>query len=248
MDTLQNKTIGTLAIPSGRLVVVDPCYADIAAGSDMAVSTPVKVGDTVDKEYVVIETPNQADVIFTTDTEDGRVAMVTLDFREGLAEPLIREGMEFSHLLPVDVAQLIYADADHLAADWENQDYEDIRIYRNKADGRTLQYTVDFPHYEEPIASEGGATMNALNATGDWERVPYEAPSQRLGYNTVCHGTGDGGRMFGDKAAASRTGWGDGMYPVYVERDKDGAVERISFDFMGLNSEEGEDEDEDDWI
>ena len=152
--------------------------------------------------------------------------------------------MEFSHLVPVDVAQLIYADAEHLASDWEEQDYEDVRVYRNKTDGRTLQYGVDFPHYETPIDSENGMTMNALNASGDWELLPYEPSSPRLGYNTVCHGTSDDRWMFGPNAAASRTGWGDGLYPVYIERDEDGKVARVSFDFLGLNEGETDEDDE----
>lgn len=243
MEDLKHIIAGEISIPSGRLAVVDPLYAGEAIEDGLQISTPLKVGDVVENSYIVVETPARAKVIFSECEDTRRTMMVTLDFRDGDGEALIQEGLEFSHKLPVDVAQLIFVDADFLDADWEEQEYEDVRIYRHKGDGRTLQYGVDFNSYEAKIPTEGNATMNALNKSGEWEAVPYTPSSTRLGYNTVGHATGNNKMLLSEFAAAARTGWGDGLYPVYIERDGEGKVSRMSFDFDGLNAVWDEDRD-----
>lgn len=55
----------------------------------------------------------------------------------------------------------------------------------------------------------------------------------------------DGG-LFAD-AVCTSTGWGDGVYPVYVEYDRDGRVARLTveFDYEMDEMDEMDEEDED---
>ena len=113
---------------------------------------------------------------------------------------------------------------------WKAQDFEDIRIYQNKQTKATLQYGVDFPNYATIIPSYG-KTMNELNATGEWDEVPVPVPPG-LSYNSIARTTLNsiGGEVAG-VAVAVRTGYGDGVYPVFVRRNEDGRVMRMMVDF-----------------
>ena len=55
-------------------------------------------------------------------------------------------------------------------------------------------------------------------------------------YNNICHLTIQNKHQLrqGDWnfAIASNTGYGDGTYPVYAEKDKDGTVKKIIIEFI----------------
>ena len=57
------------------------------------------------------------------------------------------------------------------------------------------------------------------------------ADESEFGWN-ACEPLGDG------IGFAISTGYGDGAYPIYIERDRDGAVSKIIVDFLDEEEEE----------
>lgn len=131
----------------------------------------------------------------------------------------------------VDSGQVMLVDPLYIDARWQEKPFEDIRQYRHKESGRVLQYLKDFPHYEAVIP-DLGRTMNQLNATGEWEQIEQPIPNE-LSYNAACRATGRHARggTFGGFAAAVGTAYGDGEFPVLVQRDEAGRILRVMIDF-----------------
>ena len=218
-----------LCIPSGRLLIGDPCLFD-AEGIAM-----IAAGSMPDESITEIRTPNTAIVEQTE--KHGRIASISLVFFQddaGVPEVIAELG--------VDTAQLVFADSPTFTSQWEDEEYKDIRIYRHKDDGRTLQYMKDFAHYEAGIPSENGQTMNQLNASGEWESVKVDEGDLKVSYNGLCKCHDDGVGMIGDRILVTQTGWGDGCYELTKTMTPDGRIARLTMEFIG----EGDD-DEDDW-
>lgn len=130
----------------------------------------------------------------------------------------------------VDSGQLLLIDPARLSQ-WEQKEFEDIRIYRHVTTGQTLQYGVDFRRYDDPLPQHNGLDMNQLNDSGEWEPQPVD-PGIGLNYNTVSHATLDakrGGQI--DLGVVFATGWGDGKYPVKVCRNSEGRIMQVLIDF-----------------
>jgi hypothetical protein len=133
--------------------------------------------------------------------------------------------------ITIDSGQLLLIDPCYIDSRWTHREFEDIRPYRNKHTGKVLTYPQDFTNYEQVIP-EYGTTMNALNATGEWEPVAQPLPAG-LNYH-VCSMTTLQAQRGGavDLGAAVSTGQGDGRYPVYVKRDADGRITQVLIDFQ----------------
>ncbi|MBB5546529.1 hypothetical protein A8H39_00110 [Paraburkholderia fungorum] len=133
--------------------------------------------------------------------------------------------------VPVDSGQVMLVDPTYIDSNWQDKPFEDIRQYRHKESGKVLQYRKDFPHYEAVI-QEFGQTMNQLNATGEWDLLEQPVPNE-LSYNAACRATGQQARggAFGGLATAVGTAYGDGEYPVFVQRDEYGRILRVMIDF-----------------
>lgn len=130
----------------------------------------------------------------------------------------------------VDSGQLLLIDPARLSQ-WEQREFEDVRIYEHATTGQTLQYGVDFGHYTDKLPQYNGLDMNQLVASGEWEMQPVD-PGAGLSYNTVSHTTlnaGRGGQI--DLGVAFSTGFGDGLYPVKVRRCDDGRIMQVLIDF-----------------
>lgn len=218
-----------VSIPSGRLIIGDPCYIKAEHIPLMA------AGEAFDDDVYELQVPTEARIEY--EEADGRVMKVSLIFDDNEMPE-----SECIGELGVDTAQLFFADAEHFAKNWIDEEYQDIRIYRNKEDGRTLQYRKDFPHYGVPIASEGGKTMNDLNATGEWEPVQVEKGELKVSYNGLCHCHDHGVGKLDDHIAVTSTGWGDGAYELHKHMTPDGRIARLS-----LNFGEMWEEDEEEW-
>jgi len=214
-----------LCIPSGRLLVGDPCYfgrSEIEA---------IASGNTPDKDCIEIRVPNTAIIEHTE--KYGRIASISLVFfQEDEARTQIVTSLE------VDSAQLAFADAAHFCAQWEEEEYNDVRVYRHKGDGRTLQYGIHFPHYETAIPSENGQTMNQLNASGEWESVKIDEGDLKVSYNGLCKCHDDGIGMIGERILVTETGWGDGIYELRKTMTRDGRIARLSMEFIGDGDDE----------
>jgi hypothetical protein len=131
----------------------------------------------------------------------------------------------------VDSGQLMICDPCYIDSQWENEDFEDIRVYKNKHTGRTLTYGKDFANYEE-VLPEYGKTMNVLISEHDWEVTDRPNPKSGFSYNACANATlskkGHGELAFkmGHTGAglAFSTAFGDGMYPVYAHYDEEGTI------------------------
>lgn len=149
----------------------------------------------------------------------------------------------------VDSGQLLLCDPCYLDSEWEKEEFEDIRIYKNTKTGKTVQYRVHFDHYET-IIPEYGMTMNELNATGEWEPVETPLAKKNFSYNACCdvtlsdNGVGQLKYKMGHPGVgvAFRTAFGDGYYPVYAKYSEDGTLKSVEVVFWE------DDHDEDDEI
>lgn len=144
---------------------------------------------------------------------------------------------EFLAEVGVDSGQLLLVDPCYIDSLWKKVGFEYVRQYRHKHTGEILEYCKDFPHYEAVIERHG-KTMNDLNESGDWE--PVDQPSTGgLNYAACCHATlskADGGQV--DLGAAFSTGYGDGVYPVFARRNKEGYIMQVMIDFEPSDDEE----------
>lgn len=231
--------LGTLSFPSKRMIVSDPLY--IGRHLD-----ELRDGCDVEHQTSEIHVPGDAEVHYQIDPQEHRVARVLLLFNGASVEDVIAEedNAEEHALLMVDTGQMSWSDAEYLVNNWKDGPYLDIRIYRHRTSGKTLQYGSDFAHYETPINSENGATMNALLRSGEWEKLPY-SEELTVSYNGLCHchedEEGDGVGMLGDKILVSYTGYGDGQYALTIQRNDDDSIKSIAMTFIW----EGDDDDED---
>lgn len=85
---------------------------------------------------------------------------------------------------------------------------------------------------------------------GDWKDNEFsqENPEDRsFSYAGACNATLSSGRadQLEHGAVASSTAYGDGVYPVYAERDPDGTIVRLVIEFDERSADdEPEEEDE----
>lgn len=139
----------------------------------------------------------------------------------------------------VDSGQLLLCDPCYIDSEWKEEPFEDIRIYKHKTTGDTLQYRKDFGHYEE-IIDKYGKNMNQLISTGQWEKYEahtvkghpfsYNACSKatlnEAGYDQLYFSLGHPG-----VGVAFRTSWGDGYYPVNAVYDDNGQLIKVEVIF-----------------
>lgn len=132
----------------------------------------------------------------------------------------------------VDSGQLVICDPCYIDSEWEQEDFKDIRIYKNRNTGNTLQYRVDFENFGTPIAAYDNKSMNELLETGEWEQAHVYDVENGFSYNACAHttltekGYGELNYKHGHSgvAVAFSTTIGDGYYPVYGKYDDDGTL------------------------
>jgi hypothetical protein len=139
----------------------------------------------------------------------------------------------------VDSGQLMICDPCYIDSEWENEDFEDIRVYKNKHTSRTLTYGKDFKNYEE-VLPEYGKTMNILISEHDWEVADRPKSKSGFSYNACANATlseeGHGELRFkmGHTGAglAFSTAFGDGLYPVFAKYDADGNIKSVTVELQ----------------
>lgn len=136
--------------------------------------------------------------------------------------------------VPVDSGQVIIVDPCYLDK-WKDNEFEDIRRFRGTATGQIFEYPRDFKKFDQPVHS--GLSMNELLKRGWVEQIPDD-PDDSLSYNGACRATlaeGGTGQLRFDNgieaAVASRTAYGDGVYPVYAYKDKTGRITKLEIIF-----------------
>ena len=138
----------------------------------------------------------------------------------------------------VDSGQLLLCDPCYIDSEWEKEDFQDLRRYQHKDTKDILQYRVDFRNYAEPIDKYNGKNMNELNATGEWEKLPYEPAKNPFSYNACAKATLSGNGQLNFKlghpgaGVAFSTAFGDGMYPVYAVYGDDGFLIKVEVVFQ----------------
>ncbi len=154
-------------------------------------------------------------------------------------------GREFIGHVGVDSGQLLLCDPCYIDSEWEQEEFEDIRIYKHKETGKQLAYRVHFENYEE-IIPEYGMTMNQLNATGEWEPVAAPLAKKNFSYNACCdvtlsdksHGQLHYKMGHAGVGVAFSTAFGDGVYPVYANYSEDGTLKSVEVVFWENDEEE----------
>lgn len=139
----------------------------------------------------------------------------------------------------VDSGQLMICDPCYIDSQWEKEDFEDIRIYKHKKSGDTLQYRVDFEKYDQVIPKYG-KTMNELGTTGEWEQQDVHEVKHNFSYNACTQATlsedGHGQLNYNlghpGVGVAFSTAFGDGKYPVYAHYDDEGIVFKVEVEFF----------------
>lgn len=142
-------------------------------------------------------------------------------------------------LVAVDSGQLMITDPCYIDSQWQNIDYEDIRLLRDTETGEIFQFRKDFNHYEEKI-SGFEQTVNELIASGKLVSLKIDNSREiSFSYAGACHlslseqGYGAMPFKLGHEGAGIvvRTVLGDGMYPVYAEK-YDGKIVRVYFNLI----------------
>jgi hypothetical protein len=130
----------------------------------------------------------------------------------------------------VDSGQLVICDPCYIDSQWKEEDFEDIRIYKNINTGDTVQYGVDFKNYESPIEKYDNQTMNQLLGTGKWKSVEDFSYENPFSYNACAQTTlsNDGfGELDLGTAVVLSTTIGDGRYPVFGKFNDDGILDSV---------------------
>ncbi|NAW35707.1 hypothetical protein [Halomonas alimentaria] len=139
----------------------------------------------------------------------------------------------------VDSGQLMITDPCYIDSEWQDTEFEDIRLLKDKETGAIYQFRKDFSNYEAKIDGFD-ETVNELIASGRLEQIEIDYSSKvDFSYAGACYSTlserGYGSLPFqlGHEGAgiAVRTILGDGMYPVYAEK-YDGKIVRVYFNLI----------------
>lgn len=245
-QSLTTWEMGEIVFASGFAVIGDPCYIrtkeDLVAGLELVMANGLHC-DT--DEGVLLAVPTTTATVYARTGSEGRTMQMLFSFTG--EEDIAGREKELCHL-GVDAGMILTSDATRAITDFVHDDYQDVRIFEHTASGRTLQYMVDFPHFQAPIASEGGKTMNDLVATGEWKQLPPSDDLLKYTYSGVAKH--EEKASYYDKPAAlidgfaaiSSSGWGDGSYPLTAYLGDDGNVLGFLIDFTG--EEEGDEEDD----
>jgi len=140
----------------------------------------------------------------------------------------------------VDSGQLMVCDPCYISNEWDRDvepNFYFDRKYINK-DGKVLEYEKDFPHYEASIESENGKTMNELLASGEYTQIEVGEDIRNKGsfsYAGCCQATlsknhfGQLNYKLGHAGSGVvfSSGYGDGCYPVYGYKNKEGRIVKI---------------------
>jgi hypothetical protein len=137
----------------------------------------------------------------------------------------------------VDSASILITDPLYVDTEWDNEEeYVDMRLYRNTETGKVYQYGVDFKHYQNDKIAELDETPNELIKQGKIAPIEIQrdltysfpgaayASSKPEGYGSLKFKAGNEGA-----GICVSTVYGDGVYTVYGERFR-GDLVRIFID------------------
>jgi hypothetical protein len=120
---------------------------------------------------------------------------------------------------------------------WIKKEYDLGREVRVIKTGEIIDAPTGFNGmtWEDNFPLDKKLTWNQAKAKGIIEDVPYKQTREfsysgccRATLNDVCGGELDIG---GTSAVAFRSGFGDGVYPVYALKDEDGIIQEVRIKF-----------------
>lgn len=135
----------------------------------------------------------------------------------------------------VDSGQLMITDPCYVDSEWRKEPFlDDHRVYRDVSTGKTVRWGEDFTRFDEPL-DPYGVPPNELIESG--RLTPLPPPPRpdvfRYSYSGACQATlSDGyGELVYEMghvgaAVVFQSGWGDGIYHVYGEK-QDGRIVRV---------------------
>jgi hypothetical protein len=132
----------------------------------------------------------------------------------------------------VDSGQLMITDPCYIDSEWKEDEFEDLRLYKDTETSNVYQFRKDFAHYDQKIDGFK-QSVNELVAAGRLVKLDVEG-ERSFSYAGACHATlskaGFGQLKFqlGHDGAGIAIGTvnGDGEYPVYAEK-YDGKIVRV---------------------
>jgi len=139
----------------------------------------------------------------------------------------------------VDTGQLMITDPWYINTEWQDDDYEDIRLVKDLNTNITYQFRKDFLNYGDKI-NGFDQTVNELIASGKFKDIEIDnSDNINFSYAGACHaslsdkGYGELPFKLGHEGAGIvvKTVLGDGMYPVYAEK-YDGKIVRVYFNLI----------------
>jgi hypothetical protein len=142
-------------------------------------------------------------------------------------------------MVAVDSGQIMITDPCYISSEWQDDEFEHVRLLKDTETGDVYQFRKDFSSYEEKIAGFD-QTVNELIASGRLETIEIDNSGKiNFSYAGACYATisekgyGEMSFKLGHKGAgiAVTTVMGDGMYPVYAEK-YDGKIVRVYFNLL----------------
>ncbi len=125
----------------------------------------------------------------------------------------------------VDSGQLMITDPCYIDSQWKQEQFEDLRLYRDEETNKTYQFRKDFNRFDEKITGFK-ETVNELIESNRFVKLEVDTkPKHSYSYNGACYATlreegfGAMNHEAGHEGAgvAFSTFMGDGTYPVYIE-------------------------------
>jgi len=138
----------------------------------------------------------------------------------------------------VDSGQLMICDPCYVDSHWENKDYAVERKLKDK-DGNIVQYQKDFGNYMEKLEQYGNKTINQLIEEKILEPIPHEQTDE-FNYDGICRKTltdESCGCVQNGIATVFSSGYGDGDYNVYAQKDDDGRIVKVMIEMDELDDE-----------
>lgn len=131
----------------------------------------------------------------------------------------------------VDSGKLMIVDPCYMKNEWQEEEFDDTRQYRDKKTGKIYEWQKDFQKYDETIPDYDRSPKELIK-NGTWEKIHRE--NNNFSYNGVCH---TGNKQYkqmnykaGHPGVAVCFNSGDGQYPVMGRLDEDGRVIEVVID------------------
>lgn len=146
----------------------------------------------------------------------------------------------------VDSGQLMICDPCYVDSQWTKKPFHDVMTGKKWGwahPGEEVPKDVtSFPgNFADPIPEIGNKTPNELIKSGRWLSVPEpKTTGKDFNYEGVCNAT-LGSEQCGQLhynlghsgvAVAFASGYGDGLYPVYGYRNKEGRIVKVEIDMQ----------------